>query len=68
MNENFCIDIQSSGRDNGTNIWLYENNGTDAQKYKLISSIDGAINYALKYSTIRNSKYKFYNGNNCANF
>ena len=68
LNESFCIDVSNGGSDNETNIWLYTKNDTNAQKFRLINSLDAAIIYAKKYYNERNIKYNFYEGHNCANF
>ena len=62
INEDICIDTQYQGKGNGTNIWLYkyrENEiDADAQKFDLINSLQGAIEYAKKHSQgIRNPNY-----------
>lgn len=38
-----CIDIQGNGVENGTRIWQYEDNGTDAQRFQLVP-VNGTSN------------------------
>jgi hypothetical protein len=69
LNDNFCIDVQNSGKSDGTNVWLYEKNYSEAQEFRFIDSLSAAIYYAEKYSEEgnRNPRYKSYSSN-CMNF
>ena len=39
--ENKYLDIQNGSLTNGTNIWIYDNNGSDAQQFRFIPTVDG---------------------------
>ncbi len=36
LNNNYYLDIQYSGTENGTNVWLYKGNHSNAQKFKIV--------------------------------
>ena len=41
VNSGKVLDVQSNGKEDGTNVWQYEGNGTDAQKWILQSAGNG---------------------------
>ncbi|OKZ84790.1 MAG: hypothetical protein BHW07_00050 [Clostridium sp. CAG_433_25_7] len=41
VNSGKVLDVQSNGKDDGANVWQYEGNNTDAQKWVLQSAGDG---------------------------
>ncbi len=41
LENNKVIDVYQAGTENGTNIWSYDSNGTDAQKWYITKNRDG---------------------------
>ena len=66
--------IINAGMLNGTNVWQYEENGTDAQKWKIIKNTNGSYSFVSKlnglYLDIENgnisngANVQVYEGNN----
>ena len=56
-----ALDVQNGGMTSGTNIWQYESNGTDAQKWKIEKNDDGSYSLASKknglYLDIQNQNF-----------
>ena len=50
-----CIDLQYSNAQNGTNLWLYKDNGTNAQKWFLES-----VNWTKKSYYMLYIKYNWF--------
>ena len=44
---NKALDVKNAGMLNGTNVWQYEQNGTDAQKWKIIKNTNGSYSFVL---------------------
>ena len=73
-NSNKVLDVKNAGMTNGTNVWQYEENGTDAQKWKIVKNINGSYSFVSKlnglYLDIENgnisngANVQVYEGNN----
>jgi len=73
-NSNKALDVKNAGMLNGTNVWQYEENGTDAQKWKIIKNTNGSYSFVSKlnglYLDIENgnisngANVQVYEGNN----
>lgn len=49
VNSGKLLDVENGGTQNGTNVWQYEKNGTDAQKWKIKSNSNGSFSLIAKH-------------------
>ena len=73
-NSNKVLDVQNGGTSNGTNVWQYEYNGSDAQKWQIVANSNGSYSIISKlnglYLDIQNGNIanggnvQVYEGNN----
>lgn len=66
INSGKVLDVQNGGRTPGTNVWLYEENGTDAQKWIIDQREDGSYSIQSKLNGLYLDIYygKLVNGTN----
>lgn len=43
INRSMVLDVQGGSKEDGANVWLFENNGSDAQKWGITSEPDGSL-------------------------
>lgn len=48
INSDKAMDVQNGGTANGTNVWQFEQNGTDAQRWIAIKNSDGTYSFVSK--------------------
>ena len=62
------LDAQNGGIIRGTNIWQYNSNGTDAQKWEIQKNEDGSYSFSNKksglYLSVENGNIQLENGEN----
>lgn len=50
INSGKLLDVQNGGTENGTNVWQYEANNTDSQKWKIVKNNNGSYSVISKHS------------------
>ena len=50
INSGKMLDVQNAGTQNGTNVWQYEKNGTDSQKWKIVKNSNGSYSIISKHN------------------
>ena len=48
VNSGKVLDVQNGGMSNGTNVWQYEENGTNSQKWQIIKNKNGSYSLVSK--------------------
>lgn len=43
INRNMVLDVQGGSEEDGANVWLFESNGSNAQKWEIASEPDGSL-------------------------
>lgn len=43
LNRRMALDVQWASKDDGANVWLYESNGSDAQRWSVSQEADGTL-------------------------
>lgn len=43
LNRRMALDVQWASKDDGANVWLYESNGSDAQRWSVSQEVDGTL-------------------------
>ena len=50
INSGKLLDVQNGGTQNGANVWQYEENGTDSQKWKIVKNSNGSYSIISKHN------------------
>ncbi len=52
LNTNNVLDVQNGSKNAGTNIWQYESNNSDAQKWRIVVNDDGSCSFISKLNNL----------------